>query len=123
MRIFVGFLLVATLTGIDQVSKYLVVEYLPFQQSVGVVPFFSLFHTYNFGVAFSWLSFVDNNILMMMVTLVIGFVLWLWSQVEVGRLVSHLGYGFIIAGALGNLVDRYVLGYVVDFIQIHTSTW
>jgi len=123
MNRILGIFVALTATGIDQFSKYLVVENLPFQQSVPFVPFLSFFHTYNKGIAFSWLSFIDNNILVAMIVAVSAFMLWLWSQVEKDRLFSHLGFGFIVAGALGNLIDRFLLGYVVDFIQVHTQTW
>jgi len=123
MNRLLGIFAATTATGIDQYSKYLVVEYLPFQQSVPFVPFLSFFHTYNKGIAFSWLNFMDSNILMVLIVTVIGFFIWLWSQLEKDRILSHLGFGFILAGAAGNLIDRFMLGYVVDFIQVHTQTW
>ncbi|MCF6322112.1 MAG: signal peptidase II [Rhizobiaceae bacterium] len=123
MNRLLGVFAAVTAAGIDQYSKYLVVEYLPFQQSVPVMPFLSFFHTYNKGIAFSWLSFMDINILMLLILAVTAFFVWLWSQLESDRLLSHLGFGFILAGAVGNLIDRFFLGYVVDFIQVHTQTW
>ena len=114
--------LIAVLVGIDQISKFLVEASLPFQQSEKFLPFISLYRTYNTGIAFSWLNFISNEILMVLIVAIIGFVLWLWHQSQAG-LFGQLGFAFILAGAMGNLIDRALLGHVVDFIQFHTQNW
>jgi signal peptidase II len=55
--------------------------------------------------------------------LVVAFVLWLWRRTSKDRFFAHLGYAMIIAGALGNLVDRLIFGYVIDYVLFHTATW
>ena len=115
--------LIIFLAAIDQISKYLVERYLPFQQSELFIPYISFYRTYNEGIAFSWLNFIDNNVLIILISAIIVFVLWLWWRVLADRAFSLLGYGFILAGAIGNLIDRVYLGHVVDFIQFHTQNW
>jgi signal peptidase II len=118
-----GVILIILLAGIDQLSKYLVEQNLPFHQSEPFIPFISLYRTYNEGIAFSLLSFMDNQVLSMLIIVVIMLVLWMWYQTKSDRLFSQLGYVFILAGAIGNLIDRIVLGHVIDFIQFHTQNW
>ena len=116
-------LLMTILVCIDQLSKYLVEKYLPLHQSEPFIPFISLYRTYNEGIAFSWLSFINNEVLAILIAAIVVFVGWLWLQLRGDRFFSHLGYGFIIAGAIGNLIDRVMRGHVVDFIQFHTQHW
>lgn len=119
----IGFMLVAIFVVLDQFTKYLVEIKLPFQESVSVMPFLSWFRTYNEGVAFSFLASLNDWALVGSTIVVIGFVLWLWSKLPASRFYSHLGFAFVLGGAIGNLVDRAMLGYVVDFVQFHTLTW
>jgi len=118
-----GIILIVLLTGFDQFSKYLVEQKLPFQQSEPFVPFISFYRTYNEGIAFSMLNFIDNQILSILIIAVIIFVFWMWYQSRSNAVFSQLGYMFILAGAIGNLIDRITLGHVIDFIQFHTQNW
>lgn len=115
--------LVSILILADQLSKLAVDNYLPFQKAVPVIPFFAFFRTYNEGVAFSFLADVNDWVLVAFTFVICGFVFWLWSKVEAHRTLSHLGFALVIAGALGNLIDRTLLGHVVDFILFYTANW
>jgi signal peptidase II len=57
-----------------------------------------------------------------MTVAIIGFVFWLWRGLEPDRNLSELGYGLIIGGAIGNLIDRAWLGKVVDMILFHIDS-
>jgi signal peptidase II len=115
-------LLIIILVMIDQTSKWMVETMLPLQQQIEVIPFFSLFRTYNFGVAFSFLDGLGQWPLVIMTVAIIGFVFWLWRGLEPDRNLSELGYGLIIGGAIGNLIDRAWLGKVVDMILFHIDS-
>ena len=117
------FLVVMALTAIDQVSKWLVETRLPFQQTVELIPFLSLHRTHNEGIAFSLLAWAGNFGLIVLALLVMGFMLYLWSKVRPDQQLAHLGFAFVLGGALGNLIDRIVESHVIDFILVHTSTW
>jgi len=108
---------------LDQAIKFAVEMWLPFQQSVPVFPMLALYRTYNYGVAFSMLSGMEGWFIVSMRLLVVAFVLWLWQRTPKDRFFAHLGYAMIIAGALGNLVDRLIFGYVIDYVLFHTETW
>lgn len=107
----------------DQLIKYLVETYLPFNEAVPVVPMLALYRTYNYGVAFSMLSGMEGWFIVGMRLVVVAFVLWLWRRTPKDRFFAHFGYALIIAGALGNLVDRLIFGYVIDYILFYTQTW
>jgi signal peptidase II len=103
---------------LDQASKYLVVQYLKGVKSVPLIN--DVLHfTYatNTGAAFSlfsgqidWLKWVSMIVSLGLVAFgIFGKNLNRWEQV---------GYGCILAGAAGNGIDRFVAGYVVDFIDI-----
>jgi signal peptidase II len=51
------------------------------------------------------------------------FIIWLWSKSEPHQRWARLGYACVLGGAAGNLIDRVVLGHVVDFILVHTQSW
>jgi len=108
---------------LDQAIKVAVEMWLPFQQAVPVMPMLALYRTYNYGVAFSMLSGMEGWFIVSMRLLVVAFVLWLWRRTPKDRFFAHLGYAMIIAGALGNLVDRLIFGYVIDYVLFHTATW
>ncbi len=115
-------LFVVLLVVIDQVSKWMVETKLPFQQQVELIPFLSLFRTYNYGVAFSLLESLGQWPLVIMTICIIGFVIWLWHSVEAGRALSELGYACVIGGAIGNLIDRTWYGKVIDMILFHIDS-
>ncbi len=115
------FILLAVL--IDQLVKFAVEAWLPFQQAVHVVPMLALYRTYNYGVAFSMLSGMEGWFIVTLRLFVVGFVIWLWRQTPKQRGFAHAGYAFIIAGAFGNLIDRALFGYVIDYVLFYTETW
>ncbi|MDJ0613850.1 MAG: signal peptidase II [Rhizobiaceae bacterium] len=112
-------ILIVALVLADQLSKWLVENYLPFEQQVGLLPFFSLYRTYNYGVAFSMFADFGRWPLVILTAAIIAFVFWLWRSLQPGRILSALGYALVIGGAIGNLIDRAILGYVVDMLFFH----
>ena len=109
--------------AVDQVVKFAVEMWLPFQEAVHVMPMLALYRTYNYGVAFSMLSGMEGWFIVTLRFFVVGFVVWLWRQTPKERGFAHAGYAFIIAGAFGNLIDRALFGYVIDYVLFYTETW
>ncbi|MDH0613009.1 MULTISPECIES: signal peptidase II [unclassified Agrobacterium] len=118
-----AFALIVAALVLDQIVKQLVEAYLPMQEMVPVVPFLALYRTYNLGVAFSMLSDMEGWFIVSMRLVIVVFVLWLWRKTAADRTFAHLGFAFIIAGAAGNLLDRFFYGHVIDYILFHTQTW
>ncbi|MBO9122459.1 MULTISPECIES: signal peptidase II [unclassified Rhizobium] len=108
---------------LDQIIKIVVDHTLPLQEAVHVIPMLALYRTYNLGVAFSMLSGMDGWFIVGMRLIIVAFVLWLWHRTGKQRTFAHLGYALIISGALGNLLDRFLYGHVIDYILFYTETW
>ncbi|KQT83951.1 signal peptidase II [Aurantimonas sp. Leaf443] len=116
-------LLVLVAVLADQAIKWLVVATMPLGDLIELLPFLSLYHARNTGIAFSMFSGLDDLWLALLAGLVLVAVLWVWWKTPRERLVSHLGLAMIVGGAIGNLIDRVFLGYVVDYVYFHTPVW
>lgn len=107
----------------DQVCKWAVETYMPFQVKYEMVPTLALFRTYNEGIAFSLLSGLGAMPLVAIALAVSAFVIWLWIDSPIERHLSHYGFALILGGAIGNLIDRVRLGYVIDYFLFHLPQW
>ncbi|TCD16306.1 signal peptidase II [Oricola cellulosilytica] len=115
--------LAAAVVAIDQAIKRIVETQMGYHQSIELLPFFALFRTHNEGIAFSMLEGLGPLPLIVISLVVVAFVLWLWRGSDARRNLSHAGFILIIGGAVGNLIDRIALGYVVDYFLFHTPRW
>jgi signal peptidase II len=107
----------------DQVSKSWIVDRLELYEAKAVfVDFFHIVHVQNTGVAFGLLSNLNpkwgNPLLILATGIAIAGVLAYISFLPY-RGPAPCGLGLILGGALGNLIDRARLGYVVDFLDVH----
>ena len=103
-------------TILDQVSKYSVIYYL--NKDIEVINnFFYLIYTKNNGAAFSILT--GKRLFLIIITLlIIGSLIYYIIKNEINSKIEILAFSLIIGGSLGNLIDRVVRGYVVDFISV-----
>lgn len=101
---------------IDIISKKLVVSFMIENESIKVIDnFFSLTYVKNTGVAF---SMIEGYVwLIIIATIVILFMLFKFIKDDTNNKFDLISYGFIIGGAVGNLIDRLFYGYVVDFFD------
>lgn len=111
------------LGGADQASKAWAVRNLPLYEPLVLVHgFFDLVHVRNTGVAFSLLSNLDHRwvhpFLILATVLAMGAVLAYIAYLPC-RGAAPVGLGLILGGAIGNLIDRARLGYVVDFLDLY----
>ncbi|HEX2720702.1 MAG TPA: signal peptidase II [Candidatus Deferrimicrobium sp.] len=107
----------------DQASKVWAVRNLPLYEPLVLVRgFFDLVQVRNTGVAFSLLSNLDHRwvhpFLILATVLALGAVLAYIAYLPC-RGAAPAGLGLILGGAIGNLIDRARLGYVVDFIDLY----
>ncbi len=120
-------LLVAGL-ALDLGSKFLVLHYLPLGAQVPVIKgFFNLVHVHNKGAAFGLMANWSVNFARLFfigtTALVLAVVGYLWWRLPEDHWLAALGYGLIMVGALGNLVDRVRLGEVVDFLDVYWGNY
>lgn len=112
----------------DQVTKALVGAALGLYDSVAVIPgMFDLVHVRNEGVAFGLLNDTDLPYKAVMTTALAvaalaGIALYA-RQLRAQEWAARLGLACILGGAVGNLIDRVRLGYVLDFVDVYWKTW
>ena len=114
---------VAVAVILDQWIKYTVETQLAMHERVDFLPFLSWFRTHNTGIAFSMFSNVGSVGLIVVTLAVIGFVGWIAVRSEPDQHMARLGFALILGGAIGNLIDRVWLGYVVDYVLFHLPNW
>ncbi len=106
---------------LDQLTKFLVSSNFQVGQSLPAEGFLRLTYVQNTGAAF---GIFDGNTFVLAIVSGIALVLLGIFSFNLHRLpfgdtiIAHVALGLMIGGALGNLIDRLVLGYVVDFIDI-----
>ncbi len=123
-----GWLLLAVAVVVaDQVTKLRVIDNLELYQRISILPVLDLVRLHNTGAAFSFLADASGwqNWLFTGVASVVsvGILWWLMTLPRTGRLVLALGLALVLGGAIGNLIDRALYGYVVDFILFHYKDW
>jgi signal peptidase II len=114
---------VALAVLLDQGAKALVVATMPLGSAIEILPFLALLHARNEGIAFSMFAGVGDAGLAVLAAAVLVFVGWLWLKTPPERRLAHVAFAVIVGGAIGNLVDRLRLGYVVDYVFFHTPVW
>ena len=110
-------LLVAFVLFIDQLTKHLVTRYMVPGQSIPPTGTFQIHFVTNTGSAFGLFT---NQTLFLAIASLVGIAVLLFfyrSQQTSGRLIT-ISLGLQVGGAIGNLTDRVMFGYVVDFIQL-----
>jgi len=111
----------AVMIVLDQISKWLAVAHLQFQQPQPFVPgFWNWTLTHNTGAAFSFLADAggwQHAFFVTLAVLISGGLVIALMRTPRGDWRTALPYALIIAGALGNVIDRLRFGYVVDFVQ------
>jgi len=116
------FVFVLLLVVVDQLTKLLIYGYLKPNESLEVTSFLSLTHVHNYGAAFSFLASEDGwqQYFLVSVSSIASLAIIIWmiktSQTQIFKLAA---LGLILSGAIGNLIDRALLGFVIDFIDLH----
>jgi len=117
-----GLSIVVAVVVIDQVSKLIVQARLPEHHAIEVLPFLTLLHVHNTGIAFSMLA--NSGFGLILLPLVVtAVVLVFWAFNREGGKPAAAGFALILGGAIGNLIDRLRLGYVTDFLLLHFGNW
>lgn len=120
--LFLLVMLIAAIIGLDQLTKYIASNLLQYAQPVYVLPVFDWTLLHNHGAAFSFLSDAGGwqRWLFTAISVGVSLAMFVWLlKTPVSMWMLRYSLAFIIGGALGNLIDRVWLGYVVDFISVH----
>ncbi|MEO1066250.1 MAG: signal peptidase II [Pseudomonadota bacterium] len=122
-NIIVGVVIAVMTLVMDQVIKVMVEAELPYGQAVEVLPFFALYYTFNTGIAFSFLNDLSPGALLALAGGVVAIMLALWWQARHEGLVASVGYGLILGGAIGNMIDRAAHGHVIDYVLLYAGQY
>jgi signal peptidase II len=112
----------AAVVVLDQGSKYLASQLLDLYQSVEFIPLLQFTLLHNKGAAFSFLSSAGGwqRWLFTLLALFVSGVIVAWlRRLSAQERLQAAGLALILGGALGNVIDRIVLGYVVDFLDFY----
>ena len=118
-----GLIVALSVVVLDQLSKYWILyEFLGQNSYVPMSEIFNVVRAWNTGVSFSMLNNYGNLGVWILSALAIVIVLFLvgWLKNEKDRLVQ-IALGFIMGGALGNVIDRLRFGAVFDFLDFHVN--
>ena len=125
---FVTWMAVALIIAVvDQLTKLAIIEWIPLYDRVPLNSFINLTHQKNTGAAFSFLADAGGwqrwffVVLATLVSVVIA--IWIWRIRKTGQAILSAGLALVLGGAVGNLVDRILLGHVTDFFQVWFGSW
>ncbi len=109
----------------DQFTKVMVLGYFRLGDSQRVTSFFNLVRVHNEGAAFSFLAGASGWQRWFFTAIGVGaaiFIVWMLKS-HPGQRLFAFAMACILGGAIGNVIDRLVHGYVVDFLQFHYASW
>ncbi|QJR82074.1 signal peptidase II [Alteromonas pelagimontana] len=116
----------AVIFVLDQWSKHAVLDSMQLYQSVQLLPFFNITYVHNYGAAFSFLHDADGWqrwFFTAIAAAVSAVILWWLKQATKSQRLLPIAFSCILGGALGNVYDRLVHGYVIDFLDFYISNW
>jgi signal peptidase II len=116
------------LVVVDQLSKLLVLQRIGLHETVSVIPgVLNLTYVRNTGAAFGMLNAHEFAYKPLVVAglaiLALLGILWYARKFAGDAWPARYGFVLIVAGAVGNLIDRVTLGFVVDFVDVYIGTW
>lgn len=111
---------------LDQLSKYYIVHSFALYESLQVLPGLNITYVQNTGAAFSFLSDAGGWQRWFFIVLSggvsIGLIIWIYTLPVTWRWLA-VALALVLGGALGNLLDRVMFGYVIDFIDVYYQKW
>lgn len=122
------FIFISFLLALDQLTKYFVAKNIVHYGSVDVIPgFFKIIHIHNKGAIFGFFSHSNSSLVPFLLKvsslIALGFVLYYFLKTPVSDRFMNFSLALILAGALGNQVDRFSRGFVIDFLDISFWGW
>lgn len=129
------FVLAAVMVVIDQLSKAWIARTLPLDGAdIPLIPGLGITHTRNSGAAFGILQnlelhvgrfVIDGTVLLGLLSLLVslGLVVYLLRSGKNLAVLIRVALGLVLAGAVGNMIDRLRLGYVIDFVHFKVGSF
>ena len=111
---------------IDQATKRVVDTTMQLYQSIELIPCFQLTYLRNQGAAFSFLSGAGGWQRWFFIGLAIVasvFICFWLKKLDRSQRWEAVAWSLVLGGALGNLIDRILYGYVIDFLDVYVGEW
>jgi signal peptidase II len=111
---------------LDQATKALVIGMVKAQDAIALLPVLDIVYLENTGAAFSIFAQASGWQRWFFIVLALGvsLVLMIWlRRLRAGQTILAIGLALVLGGALGNVIDRVMHGYVVDFVYFHWRSW
>jgi signal peptidase II len=123
-RYIIVFLAVLVIVGLDQFTKYIVCQSLPLHHQKEVIKnFFHIVHIRNPGIAFGLFTQAGAHYRIPMLILVsavaVFIICYFLYQIKDGSWLQNTCFSLLLGGAIGNLIDRFRIGEVIDFLDVH----
>jgi signal peptidase II len=116
--------ILAALVWLDLWTKHLITASFRYRETKAIIPgFLNLVLAHNTGAAFSMGNRLPKSFFLVSSFLAVGVVVYLLLKLKPEEHLSRWGLVLILSGAIGNIVDRIRLGYVVDFIEVYYKTF
>lgn len=111
---------------LDQVTKLWVASSLQYNVPVAVLPGFDLRLLHNEGAAWSFLATAGGwqRWFLTVLAIVVSIILVVWlSRIKQRYCLLAVALALVLGGAIGNVIDRVIYGYVIDFIDVYYQSW
>jgi signal peptidase II len=113
--------LIVVILVLDQLSKWWVVQHIAPGETVypipALAPFFAITFVQNTGAAFGLFQ-NTNALLAVLAVIIVAVIVRTLRALPPDRLLARVALSLLIAGAIGNLIDRVRLGYAIDFVAV-----
>ena len=110
--------LILILVGADQLSKYLIDSYMLEGETLPIInDFFHLTYVKNRGIAFGMFQGKLDIISIATIIAIVAIAYYLYKERNKLSMVEKMGFIYILAGAIGNMIDRAFRGFVVDMVD------
>ena len=117
------FLVSAPVAVLDQLTKWLVRERVPLHSRTEVLPSLDITHVRNPGIAFGMLSDMPDRIrfyfYVFVFAAVAGMIVFFLRKLDARQKILRCSLALVLGGAVGNCVDRFLYGYVTDFVAVY----
>jgi signal peptidase II len=125
---FFFYWLIALLVFLDQGTKWVISKHVALYSSLKIIPgFFNITQIHNKGAIFGAFSHPNKPVVFILLTAAslaaLAFVVYYFVKTPPSEWGLKLALSLILAGALGNLVDRIFRGYVIDFLDFYIKNW
>lgn len=116
----VGFLLGGMVLLFDQLTKFLVFLLGKQEEIITINPFLNIVLVFNKGISFGLFQMESYLGRVILLVTIVFITLWLFFTLLRSRIgLESIALGLILGGAVGNILDRFIYGFVIDFVDLH----